>query len=159
MYCSKCNSDLDASLFYKRQLKPNRKTLWCIKCCRAHAVDYVKRNKRAVLAKNKAWYLKNKEKQFEHCRAYQLRRKRKVFLAYGGKCVCCGESEEKFLALDHKNNNGNAERRMIKGNIYVRAIRLGFPDKYQLLCHNCNMAKAFYGCCPHQERSDKTHSG
>jgi hypothetical protein len=29
----------------------------------------------------------------------------------------------------------------------------GYPkDRYQLLCHNCNMAKGFYGLCPHQEQ-------
>jgi hypothetical protein len=27
--------------------------------------------------------------------------------AYGGKCVCCGESEYKFLAIDHINGGGS----------------------------------------------------
>ena len=29
----------------------------------------------------------------------------------------------------------------------------GFPPGYQVLCHNCNQAKGFYGKCPHQTKS------
>ena len=30
--------------------------------------------------------------------------------------------------------------------------KLGYPkDGYQLLCHNCNCAKGWYGACPHTE--------
>ena len=25
------------------------------------------------------------------------------------------------------------------------------PKGFQILCHNCNMAKGFYGKCPHQK--------
>lgn len=28
----------------------------------------------------------------------------------------------------------------------------GYPDGFQTLCHNCNMAKGFYGICPHKEK-------
>jgi hypothetical protein len=24
-----------------------------------------------------------------------------------------------------------------------------FPDGFQVLCHNCNLAKGYYGECPH----------
>ena len=45
-------------------------------------------------------------------------------MAYGGyKCTCCGETEPKFLSIDHTG--------------------------YQILCHNCNMALGSYGYCPH----------
>ena len=29
--------------------------------------------------------------------------------------------------------------------------RKGFPEGYQTLCHNCNLAKGFYGQCPHEQ--------
>jgi hypothetical protein len=29
--------------------------------------------------------------------------------------------------------------------------RRGFPPGHQVLCHNCNMAKQFYGQCPHKK--------
>ena len=28
--------------------------------------------------------------------------------------------------------------------------RNGYPKDFQILCYSCNMAKAFYGSCPHQ---------
>lgn len=26
-----------------------------------------------------------------------------------------------------------------------------YPKGFQVLCHNCNLAKGFYGKCPHQK--------
>ena len=39
-----------------------------------------------------------------------LRTKYKVMRAYGGKCVCCGESTLSFLTIDHPNNDGVKDR-------------------------------------------------
>lgn len=88
------------------------------------------------------------------------RLRQKVIEAYGGLCVCCGEHRKEFLQLDHKNNDGAAERREMSrcendGNLTYRLYRklkkTGFPkDRYQLLCSNCNLAKGIYGECPHE---------
>jgi hypothetical protein len=78
-----------------------------------------------------------------------------ILTAYGNKCACCGESEPKFLALDHIHNDGAKHRKELGGTnrVYYWAIRNNFPkDVLQLLCHNCNLAKGFYGVCPHQEK-------
>ena len=102
----------------------------------------------------------------EHDRSLSRRRARSsarrlrldVVRAYGGACVCCGETEEAFLSIDHKFDDGAAERRaMGKGRDnpdplgFYRSLRArGWPkDRYQLLCHNCNFAKARRGACPH----------
>jgi Recombination endonuclease VII len=61
--------------------------------------------------------------------AYQRRKREELIQSLGGKCACCGESEIKFLAVDHVNGKAQPER--------------------QVLCHNCNLAKGFYGQCPH----------
>jgi hypothetical protein len=85
----------------------------------------------------------------------RARMRNKILTAYGSKCACCGESEEKFLAIDHVKGEGNQHRRAIGGNkkastaIYRWIIKNNFPDIFQLLCHNCNMAKGVYGVCPH----------
>lgn len=66
-------------------------------------------------------------------------------------CNCCGETENKFLALDHKNNDGNIHRKtMAHCNMIRWAKSNNFPDMFQVLCHNCNMAKALYKICPHK---------
>ncbi len=78
----------------------------------------------------------------------------RVINAYGGRCVCCGEGTFEFLSIDHTYNDGAAHRKepgMSGGNTTCFWLqRNGFPkDRFQLLCHNCNLAKAFYGQCPH----------
>lgn len=75
---------------------------------------------------------------------------------YGGRCTCCGEEEPAFLVLDHINNDGAQQRRDLTGQrdgggstrMYAKYRSMGWPDDLQLLCANCNMAKA-HGGCPH----------
>jgi hypothetical protein len=86
-----------------------------------------------------------------------------VMAAYGGpRCACCGESEEKFLSIDHVNNDGAEHRRNIgygegngkgaSGRTLVWLKRNGFPEGFQVLCMNCNFGKQRNGgVCPHQE--------
>lgn len=79
-----------------------------------------------------------------------------ILVAYGGKCKCCGETQPEVLAVDHINGGGNKHRRIVGlgKNFYSWLRKKGFPqDDFQLLCHNCNMAKSFYGICPHQNIS------
>lgn len=97
----------------------------------------------------------------DHGKKEDTRNKRKIsnrkirerlFEGYGGKCVCCGESRFEFLALDHVNGGGRQERKTKSTQqIALSAIRDGFPDKYRVLCHNCNQAIGWYGICPHQK--------
>lgn len=70
------------------------------------------------------------------------------------ECDCCGEKEIKFLVLDHIDGEGNAHRRKEKiasgrGTIEW-IIKNNFPPMFQILCQNCNLAKAIYGECPHK---------
>lgn len=71
-------------------------------------------------------------------------------------CVCCGEGTLEFLGIDHMNNDGAKHRAESTGNraglhTYRWLIRNNFPPGFQTLCWNCNMAKGFYGSCPHQK--------
>lgn len=70
-------------------------------------------------------------------------------------CACCDESEYKFLCIDHINNDGAKDRRDNPSHatgrgLYTRLIKEGYPEGYQLLCFNCNMAKGIHGKCPHE---------
>lgn len=85
---------------------------------------------------------------------YNRRLKQDTVKAYGGACACCGESTFEFLAVDHINGGGRQHRKSIGvtggSSMYAWLRRHGFPkSQFQLLCHNCNCAKGFYGSCPH----------
>lgn len=68
-------------------------------------------------------------------------------------CACCGEKTFEFLAIDHIKGDGNKHRKSIRpkgGFIIVDwIIKNNFPPLFQILCHNCNNAKGFWGKCPH----------
>ncbi|MFA7143490.1 MAG: hypothetical protein WC175_05930 [Candidatus Dojkabacteria bacterium] len=110
----------------------------------------------SIYYKNKreynAWYYRlynNKHKQDRYGTL-----KNKFIEMYGGICNCCGEDNPKFLTLDHVKNDGYISRGNSKSNTNeVReAIAKYDPERYQILCYNCNMGKARnYGVCPHKD--------
>ena len=115
-----------------------------------------------MITKQRKLYLKryrenplNREKHLKAQREHRQRLRIKCLIHYGGnppKCVCCGEQEIKFLSLDHINGGGRKQRKKDKtlGNeLYLWLIRNNFPKDLQVLCHNCNSAKGYYGLCPH----------
>ncbi len=75
---------------------------------------------------------------------------------YGSKCACCGEKEYKFLGFDHIDGGGNKHRKVTKNKTVKFLIENNYPDTFQILCHNCNLAKGFYGECPHATNPSKT---
>ena len=88
---------------------------------------------------------------------YSNKLKKKFVDGYGGKCTCCGESELRFLTIEHINHDGKQHRIAINGskdkggkNIYRDVIRQGFPNIYTVLCINCNFAKKHKNPCPHE---------
>ena len=89
------------------------------------------------------------ERYAERSRAFR----EQVLAHYGTVCACCGEHRYEFLAIDHVDGNGAAHRRQIgKSRMDRWLAKSGFPSGFQVLCHNCNMAKGLYGACPHQKR-------
>jgi hypothetical protein len=79
--------------------------------------------------------------------------------AYGGACFCCGETDDRLLSIDHKNNNGYLERKrgISSGhNLYCSLRKRRYPKEYQAACFNCNIGRAINGgTCPHQDNRRK----
>lgn len=75
-------------------------------------------------------------------------------------CLCCGERRFQFLSIGHINGGGrqHAVQRRNNGEgttLFMWLKRNGYPEGYQILCHNCNQAKGYYGICPHQKERDE----
>lgn len=107
--------------------------------------------------KRKKWYSTSKFRIKSISSHKTLRNK--IIIHYGGECVCCGETEKTFLAIDHINGHGNKHRKQIRkssGRAYHQwIVDQNFPDYLQILCYNCNMSKYLNGgVCAHQSGID-----
>lgn len=104
-------------------------------------------------------YWKHQDKRLEYGRRKHAETRRRCIVEYGGVCVCCGETDYKFLTLDHikdRREDPNGER--IAGGrggqpLYAWCIRNDFPPGLRVLCYNCNCGRAAnHGVCPHEEQ-------
>jgi hypothetical protein len=92
----------------------------------------------------------------DKARLWRKKVREQVMAQYGGVCVCCGEDNIAFLAIDHILDDGKQERKALNVGGGYRFYRIllsrGCPkDRYQVLCHNCNWAKHIEGTCPHKK--------
>ena len=74
-------------------------------------------------------------------------------------CSCCKDEHLEFLAMDHINGGGLKHRRELNNGgdgsgLYRWLIRNKFPAGFRVLCHNCNLARGFYGVCPHERERE-----
>ncbi|KKM88154.1 hypothetical protein LCGC14_1261550 [marine sediment metagenome] len=102
----------------------------------------------------RSWYAREPEKLRANSRASNNRLRVEVFEHYGTVCACCGESDIRFLTLDHIAGDGAAHRKDTNTSgidMYRWLRKHGFPSGIQVLCYNCNCAKYIYKRCPHQE--------
>lgn len=148
--CSGCGEDKPFSAFYPDKTHRLGVQSVCKECVKADRRARYAADPEKYQARNRTYWEAHRAQFSEVGRRLRAR----VLQEYGGRCACCGEMTPQFLAIDHVNNDGEAHRRELKG--YGRAIyqwlkREGYPKdgRFQLLCHNCNMAKGLYGACPH----------
>ena len=151
--CPKCKQHKDDNEFYKH--KTGKLNTYCKTCSAEKTRDwYWKLGGRKISIELKRKIRQNNpELDKEKLRLWGWNLKIDAIKRYGGKCSCCGITEPKFLAIDHINGNGNTHRKEI-GHIRIGLWlkRNNYPAGFQVLCHNCNMAKAFWKICPHREK-------
>lgn len=127
---------------------------WCKECRSEDSSNYaamfperIKERTRKQTEKRK-----NNPKYVNYALRYTRKLKLTVMQGYGGLCVCCGESNIEFLNIDHVDGGGTEERKQRQTqSTYRNIIEDGFPDRYRVLCANCNFSWVAYGYCPHQE--------
>lgn len=133
--------------------RPGKRT--CQICTDRNLAIYESRKERGVCN-----YCKNPSGGRTRCEECSVRYKEKaaklrqeVFDVYGGaKCACCGETIDRFLTLDHMNNDGSEHRRTVGRTSVLKWLKdNNYPPGYQVLCFNCNMGKHLNGgVCPHK---------
>jgi len=174
--CRVCKEDKPLHLFNKRNRSVDGKDRLCKKChkqqvdrisqeklngtyqskCRKRRLTDAEQEERRVqrLKFNKQYRKENKDQINSTNNALLLKSKIDGIQIYGGKCQCCGESNIKFLTLEHLSGRDKTKKRRT-GKMAWNIARLeGYPDTYTVLCYNCNCAKGVYGICPHQEKED-----
>lgn len=155
-FCMRCKnfkptSDFGINPKQRRKIERGDKLSKTCAACRDYLARTVteRRQSRHSDPAVKAKYLAERR---EYGRQFRL----KLIEAYGGVCKCCGETEPKFLELDHVDGGGGKHRKQIGAGaeaLYRWCVANDFPDILQLICANCHNAKSFWGVCPHQEFS------
>lgn len=90
---------------------------------------------------------------------YWKKQRLKVLSYYSNnklECACCEEVTYEFLVIDHIDGGGTQHRKSLGSKyIYSWLIQQEFPKGFQVLCHNCNSARAFYKECPHTKYKEQ----
>lgn len=160
--CEECKDRRQAYKLKVKQYCVNNNL--CMQCTKnmpvggsKYCTDCITYRRNASRKRNKKYPTRSKE--------YHRKIREEVIMKYGGVCVCCGETQFEFLAIDHKNGDGGAERRKLYGENKSRSAswclklkREPHRKDLRVLCHNCNMARAMYGKCPHENAKGQTES-
>ena len=101
--------------------------------------EKARKYKRELMRKYRA---ANPEKYRKQSREAKKRLREAVLEMYGRVCACCGFDDVRALTLDHIQNNGAEERKLLgERGVYRRAIKKHRPDEYRTLCMNCQFIK------------------
>ena len=140
--CRECKRELDLDQnFYTNKDCKDGHTPTCKICYKSSRKDYyyLRGGRETIKVSSKILRDKLKEEVLQH---------------YGGVCACCGIIESAFLSIDHVNGGGTKQRKALGfgGSAFYTWLRkMGFPEGFQVLCHNCNMGRHVNGgVCPHK---------
>ncbi len=156
--CNGCKKVLPLADFYAKEGRAQSHCKECVKA--SNAVRYNARYKNNPEYHQKAREY-HKRRHAEHGDAMRQKNRRNHRIVremciqhYGGKCECCGEDKYEFLALDHIDGGGRKHHASVGNKLCRWLVRNNFPQepRIRVLCHNCNMARGFYGYCPHQKQ-------
>jgi hypothetical protein len=148
----------------------------CRACSNARMAEYRKNRmspqaKASVKEKRKRYRNRNRPILNEKAKVWRLENKQKAFDAYGGRICCwCCENDFDTLTIDHINNDGAKHRKEVfgairnvrsgsSGSLYLWMKKNNYPPGFQVLCANCNTAKAINGGILPLGRKDKYLKG
>jgi hypothetical protein len=142
--CPKCELWKPREEFYNHKGNTSGLSSRCKECIKTLSTEPHNR----ILVKR--WVENNKQHIRERAKKYYWKARNAFLDMYGNKCSCCGEVEPIFLSLDHVKGQKGLKRKELSGDAYVKASKVFNPEKYRILCHNCNQATRYHEVCPHQ---------
>lgn len=128
--CNKCGDDKAESAFQDFMLRRRPSPITCRDC---------------HLQKMKTWVGANIDRVRAARRRSVDNLRMDVLNAYGRVCACCGVDHIVFLGIDHIAgatwDRGKRPRYETGQSLWARLRKEDYPPGYQVLCHNCNIAK------------------
>lgn len=113
---------------------------------RARVRRYGETHKEKMKPYYKQYSNEHKKERNAYSKEWSAKKRELIIAHYGGKCIICGDKNIYHLCIDHVNNDGGKQRKSKHANsFYSWIIENDFPDTLQILCHNHNMERAFYG--------------
>ena len=132
-----------------------------------HQRELYKKSHASRRATSAEYYKKNKVKINNYNMEKYFEKRDLLLRGYSNgtpKCMCCGVKGNEFLAIDHINGKREMDSEPELKKIgysskfhtsvfYNWLIKHNFPKGFQVLCHNCNVAKGNSkdNICPHQK--------
>lgn len=152
--CSKCKSEKPFEEFWRDTRKLDGRKAACIECAKRIQKNTYYLDPQVRIQRAMKWKKENWDYDLTYMKERAAKMRMQVINAYGGACVCCGESELPFLTVEHVNGGGRAHRKEVGGSssLYRNIIQQGFPDKFTILCMNCNFASRGGRTCPHKKK-------
>jgi len=106
--------------------------------------EYRKKNKEKIRERTKRWRERNKDRIDKRITKRRRFIREETIKFLGNKCKKCGFSDWRTLQVDHVNGGGGKEKRELGGSRTGLLKRIKeTPEKYQLLCANCNWIKKY----------------
>ena len=129
------------------------------KCRRGHGTNRVWRNRLNKAKLQRIYYKQDPARYRKYQKVFTQKAKLDTLSYYSNgtpKCSCCGETQLAFLTLDHiipirRKRDGKGSRNNSGVHTYAKLRMQGYPAGFQVLCFNCNCAKAANPVCPHQQ--------
>jgi hypothetical protein len=103
------------------------------------AAEYAKKWRQRHPGHHKKYAQRNAILNRQRARDERLR----LIKEFGGTCTSCGETDPIVLTFDHVQNDGANHRRTVRGKNIIDLVKSA-PEKYQLLCQNCNWRKEYW---------------
>lgn len=137
--CHTCKKAKEAAWYAANKLKVS-----------ARKKTFLENNRDRESARKTGWYAANKEKVSTQAAALNVGLRSAALDAYGRECACCGESIERFLTIDHVNDDGAEHRKEIGKSLYRWLKTHSYPEGFRVLCSSCNAGRYINGGnCPH----------